>query len=262
MGTCFVMQPFDGGPFDKRYEDVFSPAIKAAGLEPYRVDQDPAVSIPISQIETAIKASDICFAEITTNNPNVWFELGYAIATKRQVVLVCSSDRKEKYPFDVQHRSIIKYSTESPRDFDKLREEITSRLKSLIKKEEELGRLVDSSPIADVQGLTQIEMAALVCIAENADHSTGVVTSYTIQEDLGRFGLKKIATKIGVECLRRKSLVKEEEAFNNFGDSYYGWTLTSDGMDWLINNQDKLKLFSTPTQAVEGIGPPNDPIPF
>ena len=39
MSTCFVMQPFDGGPFDRRYKDVFAPAIKAAGLEPYRVHQ-------------------------------------------------------------------------------------------------------------------------------------------------------------------------------------------------------------------------------
>jgi len=32
MDKCFVMQPFDGGPFDKRYDDVFYPAIKDAGL--------------------------------------------------------------------------------------------------------------------------------------------------------------------------------------------------------------------------------------
>ena len=50
MATCFVIQPFDGGPFDKRYADVFVPAITEAGLEAYRVDQDPAAAIPIEQI--------------------------------------------------------------------------------------------------------------------------------------------------------------------------------------------------------------------
>ena len=40
MGTCFVMQPFDRGVFDKRYEDIFAPAIIQAGLEPYRVNQE------------------------------------------------------------------------------------------------------------------------------------------------------------------------------------------------------------------------------
>jgi len=72
MGKCFVMQPFDGGVFDKRYDDVFAPAIIDTGLEPYRVDRDPGVSIPIHDIETGIRKSDICLAEITTDNPNVW----------------------------------------------------------------------------------------------------------------------------------------------------------------------------------------------
>jgi hypothetical protein len=38
MARCFVIQPFDrGGPYDKRYRDVLTPAIQEAGLEPYRV---------------------------------------------------------------------------------------------------------------------------------------------------------------------------------------------------------------------------------
>ncbi len=42
MPTCFVIQPFDkGGPYDKRYRGVLVPAITDAGLEPYRVDEDP-----------------------------------------------------------------------------------------------------------------------------------------------------------------------------------------------------------------------------
>lgn len=46
MGRCFVIQPFDRG-FSKRYDDVYEPAIRAAGLEPYRVDRDPSVVIPL-----------------------------------------------------------------------------------------------------------------------------------------------------------------------------------------------------------------------
>ena len=32
MPTCFVIQPFDSGKFDKRFEDVYKPAIEAADL--------------------------------------------------------------------------------------------------------------------------------------------------------------------------------------------------------------------------------------
>lgn len=39
--TCFIIQPFD-----KRYHDVFAPAVEAAELAPYRVDLDPEVDVP------------------------------------------------------------------------------------------------------------------------------------------------------------------------------------------------------------------------
>ena len=47
-GQCCVFQIFDdGGAYDKRYDEVISPAITAAGLEPYRVDRDsPYASRP------------------------------------------------------------------------------------------------------------------------------------------------------------------------------------------------------------------------
>lgn len=38
MLRCFVIQPFDRGPFEKQFDDVLSPAIHDAELEAYRVD--------------------------------------------------------------------------------------------------------------------------------------------------------------------------------------------------------------------------------
>ena len=134
MRKCFVMQPFDSGAFDKRYESVFAPAIKSAGVEPYRVDRDPSVSIPIQEIENGIRDSELCFADITTDNPNVWFELGFALAIPREVVLVCSDERKTRYPFDVQHSSIIQYKTGAPQDFDELKPKIAVRIQAVLKK--------------------------------------------------------------------------------------------------------------------------------
>ena len=78
---CFVIQPFSP-TYDARFADTFEPAILNAGMKPYRVDRDPAVSIPIEEIETNIGSSACCFAEISEDNPNVWFELGYAIGLK------------------------------------------------------------------------------------------------------------------------------------------------------------------------------------
>src|SRR5258706_7620704 len=142
MQTCFVIQPFDAGKFDKRYADTFEPAIRGAGLEPYRVDRDPSVQVPIDAIEAGIKAASVCLADITTDNPNVWYELGYSFASDRPVLMVCGPERTtKKYPFDIQHRIIIEYASDSTQDFDKLKQEIVQRLAALTRGREAVRRL-------------------------------------------------------------------------------------------------------------------------
>ena len=62
MDKCFIIQPFDKDKFDRRFEDIFKPAINKANLEPYRIDQDLSVRVPIDEIEKGIKDSSLCFA--------------------------------------------------------------------------------------------------------------------------------------------------------------------------------------------------------
>ena len=262
MGTCFVMQPFDKGGYDKRYEDIFVPAIKAAGLEPYRVDRDPRVSIPIDEIQTGIKNSDVCLAEITTDNPNVWFELGYAIASFKEVVLVCSSERKTKFPFDIQHRNITQYETESSRDFEQLKEKITKRLIAILNKGENLHRIADIPSIADIEGLSQFEMVALVTIAENIDSPSDKVGTYQIKEDMNRAGYTKICTTLTLTSLLRKEMIQSEVDSDINGNEFFLYTITSKGMEWLLQNQDKLVLKVEKSKAAQLLEQINGDIPF
>lgn len=136
IGTCFVIQPFDGSTFDNRYEDSLVPAIENAGLTPYRVDRDPSVVIPIMEIEATIKNARVVLADISLDNPNVWLELGFAIAHQKPIVLICSNVRNLGFPFDIQHRAIIKYKTDSKRDFHLLENQITEKLRGVIYKAE------------------------------------------------------------------------------------------------------------------------------
>ena len=133
MPTCFVIQPFDT-KFDKRYDDIYKRALKQAGLEAYRVDQDPSTERLIDRIEEQIRNATICLADITTNNPNVWYELGYAFAVGRLVILVCSTERRGKLPFDIHHRAVIRYAPHSESDFSKLRDEISKRANAFLEK--------------------------------------------------------------------------------------------------------------------------------
>lgn len=246
MPTCFVMQPFDGAAFDQRYAQVYAPAIKDAGLEPYRVDQDPKVSIPIQEIESGIRQSQICLAEITLDNPNVWFELGYAIACKKEVVLICSDARTTKFPFDVQHRTIIKYSTGSPSDFDSLRSNITTKIRAYVEKVEALGNVSEISQLAaPTEGFAEHEVVALAAVAQNINHEEDHATASQIQRDMEANGYTKIASTFALKVLTQRGFLRSEVVSTE--DSwYYGYFLTDAGWAWVLANQDRFAMRKVP----------------
>lgn len=243
MGTCFVMQPFDSGVFDQRYEDVLAPAIRDADLVPYRVDRDPKVSIPIEDIEFGIRESDICLAEITQDNPNVWFELGYAIACGKEVVLVCSKDRTTRFPFDIQHRTIISYPTGSPRDFKKLQTDITEKLKAYLKKAETLSTLSEISKTTSIEGLDAHEVVCLAAIAENIEHPQDRASTYQIKRDMEQSGFTKVASTIAIATLLKKAYLAQHDLYDHESDApYTAYSLTDLGWAWVFANQSKFLL--------------------
>ena len=243
MPRCFVIQPFDGGQrYDKRYEDVFEPAIRDAGLEPYRVDRDPSVSVPIDDIERGIEHSGVCLAEISTDNPNVWFELGYAIASQRDVVLVCSDERTTPFPFDVQHRKIIQYSTQSSSDFETARSKTTERLKAVLKRREKLGLLSSLSSVSRVEGLEQYEIAGLIAVAEEVDDPEAGISGYIFRQNMGQAGFTKVAGTLAMKSLLDRGMLERFEGENYNGETYTAFRVTSRGMSWLLTNKEKLTL--------------------
>lgn len=249
MSTCFVIQPFDGDVYDKRFEDVFSPGIVAAGLEPYRVDRDPGVSVPIDEIESGIRKAQLCFAEITTDNPNVWFELGFAIAASKDVVLVCSDERTNSFPFDVQHRSIIKYRTGAPQDFAEVKKKITERILALLKKQEEIGRASSISPVKDTEGLAPHEIVALVTVMQNQFILTGPVVPSTIKEDMNQAGFTDIAVSLAMRSLQSKGMVLQRDRVDESGFPYMAFIVSEAGEAWLMANQGRL-VMKRPDDAV------------
>jgi hypothetical protein len=259
MDTCFVIQPFDKGTFEKRYQDVIAPSIRAAGLEPYRVDQDPAAEILIEDIENGIRHARICLAEITTNNPNIWYELGFALASAKNVVLICSEERTERFPFDVQHRKIIEYKTESSSDFETLGNKIVERIRAYLKKEDQYQMLSEGSPVAATEGLAQHEIALLATIMQHQLNPSDTVYSGFVQGSMAKAGYTDIATSLAVRTLLKKKLISTtvESDFNDNKVTLF--QVTQAGEDWLQDNMDLLVIKRDPSNQAKVI---EDDIPF
>jgi hypothetical protein len=242
-GQCFVMQPFDHAIYDSLYKQVFDSAIRDAKLEPYRVDNDPGASIPIETIEAEITKSLVCFGEISEDNPNVWFELGYALAREKPLCLVSTISRV-KFPFDVQHRKIIVYPKQClPDDYETLRTAITSRLEALISREESRQQNTQTanalSVVPETSGLAPHELLALTLIFE--DHFGNGTAPHELSQSMKRGGYITAATNLAASGLIRKKLVEkrliEYQDYNE--DKFF---VTEAGVDWLLGNEQKLNL--------------------
>lgn len=245
---CFMIQPFDGGKFDKRFDDVFAPAVEAAGLEPYRVDRDPGVAVPIEDIERGIAEAATCFVDVTLDNPNVWFELGYAIAARKDLCLVCSKERPNAFPFDIQHRKIIRYTPDAPRDFTQLGRSITERLEAILSQQEDRVAIHAITKEPETAGLSDYEAAALASIASAADGINDAVPNWTLREEMERAGLNRLASNVAVRGLREKGLIKPEVKNGDYGNSYEAYTINEAGWGWIAANIHTLNLSAKSTK--------------
>src|SRR5205809_2960324 len=87
--------------------------MEKAGLKPVRADASIfGTGKIIDQIWSGINAAKVLVAELTTKNPNVFYELGLAHALQKPVVLVSSNE--DDVPFDVQHIRVIYYNVFDP----------------------------------------------------------------------------------------------------------------------------------------------------
>jgi hypothetical protein len=240
-GRCCVFQPFDnGGDFDKRFDDVLSPAIEAADLEPYRVDRDMGAVIPVETLHKEIKSATVCVADITTRNPNVMYELGYAIAAGKDIVII-SGPNTEKYPFDIQHRGIIPYSIGSMRDFQDLGKKITAKLSATLELQEKTTEIVEASPVKDSAGLRPHEQTVLALILANSDATDDSISATSLKQEMRKAGYSDLGTRVATAGLVRLGYIQS----GWHREDYEGWvvySLTPDGEEWLVENQFKLQL--------------------
>jgi hypothetical protein len=117
----FVAMPFNES-FVEVYEDAVRPAVIAAEMEPLRVDELIGHRNIVDDIEQGISESLLVFADFTTQNPNVFYEIGFARAIGRPLVVATQDDTH--VPFDLRQRRYIKYRT-TGRGLESLRANLT-----------------------------------------------------------------------------------------------------------------------------------------
>ncbi len=93
--TCFVIMPYGKRPvddlqidFDCLFDDLIRPAARAAGFDVVRSDRDVASGVIMPRLFASICSADLVIADITYQNPNVYYELGLRHALRSQGTLL------------------------------------------------------------------------------------------------------------------------------------------------------------------------------
>lgn len=129
-GTCFVMMPFRM-PFDRYYNEIFDPAIRKARLEPIRADALSRPSNIVDDFWQMIQDAKALLAELTTQNANVFYELGLAHAIGKPVILL--AETMDHVPFDLRQLRVLLYDRVDPAWGAKLAKEITKAINETLK---------------------------------------------------------------------------------------------------------------------------------
>lgn len=104
---CFVLMPF-ASQFDGIWEQVVRPAVEDHGDDCNRADDLFGPGAIIDDILDSIRAADYLIADLTGRNPNVYYELGFAHALDKPVILL-TQDIAD-VPFDLKHQRLIQYA--------------------------------------------------------------------------------------------------------------------------------------------------------
>lgn len=102
----FVVMQFTT-PYNELYADVIKRICDEFDLETVRADETYGPGLILADILSSIIESKFIIAEITPQNPNVYYELGYAHALNKATILI--AEKPSNLPFDVSPFRILLY---------------------------------------------------------------------------------------------------------------------------------------------------------
>ena len=193
----------------------------------------------------------------------MWYELGYARAAGKETLMVCSAERESgKYPFNIQHRTVVSYTSEAPQDFTALQEKITERLRELSHSDRLLKDRALNQQVAPVAGLSQAAMTVLVAIVSESGTDDGNVSVWSAQQNANKAGQTNMGFALGLRQLKARAFVRVvyEETFA--GNDSNALQLTDPAWEWIEANQDLFILKHQEASDFLSTEISSDDIPF
>lgn len=124
---CFVIMPIKGG-LDGVYKSAIKQAVANTGLKCIRMDEVDKGGNIVRGIVAKIAKAKVLIADLTNQNPNVFYELGIANSLGNNTIMIAQSI--DFVPFDVKPYNVIIYSNTIDGG-EELKAAIESRIRNL-----------------------------------------------------------------------------------------------------------------------------------
>lgn len=169
-------------PFKEDFDDIYISGIKetAIGVGAYaeRVDEQNYKEGILERIFNQINKADVIVADMTGRNPNVFYEVGYAHALGKIVLLL--TQNVDDIPFDLKHRQHIVYGIDGGK-IKRLCNLLSPKLTWAINESKRKGKVKESKRILVSITSNQFKISRFVEIEE--DHFSESVPTVDLELD-------------------------------------------------------------------------------
>ncbi|MBT3043355.1 MAG: hypothetical protein KME67_10875 [Candidatus Thiodiazotropha sp. (ex Codakia orbicularis)] len=152
---CFVIGPIGEAGSEKRnkadylLELIIKPTVEKYGYKAFRADEVSDPGLISEQVISYTLDSDLVIADLTSHNPNAFYELGirHTGSKKPTIHMILEG---ETPPFDVKDHRYIPYKLDNPKDLDDAVVNLSKAISSLGSNPEV------HNPVTKARGLDQI----------------------------------------------------------------------------------------------------------
>lgn len=186
----FVLMPFEE-EFDGVYDYLIHDPFSEAGYDVMRADDLLNQRNILEDIIQSILNSELIVADLSKNNPNVYYELGLAHAFKKNVILLTQDIMG--LPFDLRSYRVIMYSTHFAQ-MNHARQEIQNLIEGV-----QAGNVKFGSPVTDfgisVSPLSTNGTESLE--AESDEQDEYGLLDYQVESEEGMETITQVVTEVG-----------------------------------------------------------------
>jgi hypothetical protein len=110
---AFVVMPF-ASKYDEIYQGI-EDAVRGAGMRCLRVDKEIFVGGIMDKIKDSIIKAGVIIADLTEENENVYYELGFSHGISKKVIML--TQNIDNLPFDLRHLRMVIYKPDNKIEF-------------------------------------------------------------------------------------------------------------------------------------------------